>query len=75
MKASQTAEPASGQTKATYGKGSRAPKSLIPANNDEAIVIRGARVHNLKNISTVDPARQAHGAHGPFGFRKIVARL
>ena len=70
MKASQTAEPASGQTKATFGKGSRTPKNLIPANNDEAIVIRGAKVHNLKNISTVIPRDKLTVLTGPSGSGK-----
>ena len=38
--------------------------------NDEAIVIRGARVHNLKNVSTVIPRDKLTVLTGPSGSGK-----
>jgi excinuclease ABC subunit A len=58
------------QPPVTYGKGARAPKNLTPAANDEAIVIRGAKVHNLKNVSTVIPRDKLTVLTGPSGSGK-----
>jgi excinuclease ABC subunit A len=54
----------------TYQKGAKAPKTLLPAANDEAIVIKGAKVHNLKNISTVIPRDKLTVLTGPSGSGK-----
>ena len=40
----------------------------------EVITVRGARVHNLKNIGLA-PAQQTDGHHRRFGFGQIVARV
>jgi excinuclease ABC subunit A len=54
----------------TFGKGARAPHDLTPAANDEAIVIRGAKVHNLKNVSTIIPRDKLTVLTGPSGSGK-----
>jgi excinuclease ABC subunit A len=54
----------------TFGKGSRTPHNLMPAANDEAIVIKGAKVHNLKNVSTVIPRDKLTVLTGPSGSGK-----
>jgi excinuclease ABC subunit A len=54
------------------GQKKSAPKILEPKilENDEAIVIKGARVHNLKNINTVIPRDQLTVLTGPSGSGK-----
>ena len=42
---------------------------------EEAIEVRGARVHNLKNISFSLAAQQIDCRHGRFRFGQIIARL
>jgi excinuclease ABC subunit A len=54
----------------TYGKGASTPMTLLTGANDEAIVIRGAKVHNLKNVSTVIPRDKLTVLTGPSGSGK-----
>jgi len=49
---------------------SRATPALNPPANDEAIVIRGARVHNLKNINVTIPREKLTVITGPSGSGK-----
>ena len=64
-------ESASEPVKMTYGsKGARAHPRRRRPENDEAIVIRGAKVHNLKNISTVIPRDKLTVLTGPSGSGK-----
>ena len=39
------------------------------------LVVRGARQHNLKNISVEIPAERPHRHHRPFRLRQILSRL
>src|SRR4051794_24010782 len=54
----------------TFGKGAKMPATLLTGANDEAIVIRGAKVHNLKNVSTVIPRDKLTFLTGPSGSGK-----
>ncbi len=60
------------RTNVAKGQKKSAPKILEPKilENDEAIVIKGARVHNLKNINTVIPRDQLTVLTGPSGSGK-----
>jgi excinuclease ABC subunit A len=56
-------------------KNLKAPETLAqglstPLQNDEAIVIRGAKVHNLQNVSTVIPRDRLTVLTGPSGSGK-----
>src|SRR6476620_8920045 len=42
----------------------------VPFENDEAIIIRGAKVHNLKNIDVVIPRDRFTVITGPSGSGK-----
>ncbi len=48
----------------------RATGTLTPAANDEAIVVKGAKVHNLKNISCTIPRDKLTVITGPSGSGK-----
>ena len=47
--------------------------SLAPMS--DKIVVRGAREHNLKNVSVELPARQAHRLHRAVRLGQVVARV
>ncbi len=52
------------------GKSGSAPRPSAPAHNDETIAVRGARVHNLKNIDVTIPRDSFTVLTGPSGSGK-----
>jgi excinuclease ABC subunit A len=56
--------------KKTGAAGPSMPENLQNLENDDAIVIRGARVHNLKNINAIIPRDKLTVLTGPSGSGK-----
>lgn len=68
----ETSKPRTRTKKKSRGGATKARAVSVPPSyeNDEAIIVRGARVHNLKNISTVIPRDQLTVLTGPSGSGK-----
>ncbi|MDR3607483.1 MAG: excinuclease ABC subunit UvrA [Oligoflexia bacterium] len=68
----ETSKPRTRTKKKSGGGATKARAVSVPPSyeNDEAIIVRGARVHNLKNISTVIPRDQLTVLTGPSGSGK-----
>ena len=50
-------------------------KSLDELSPKEFIIIKRARVNNLKNLSVAIPEKQTRGDYGLVGFGKVFACL